>query len=54
MRQRRWLELINNYNLEVHYHLGKHYYKKDLLQPFENTLRGGQEYQPPWLMARIN
>ena len=23
MRQRRWLELIKNYNLEVHYHLGK-------------------------------
>ena len=23
MRQRRWLELIKDYNLEVHYHLGK-------------------------------
>jgi hypothetical protein len=23
MRQRRWLELIKNYELEVHYHLGK-------------------------------
>ena len=23
MRQRRWLELIKNYNLEVHYHPGK-------------------------------
>jgi hypothetical protein len=23
MRQRRWLELIKNYDLEVHYHLGK-------------------------------
>ena len=23
MRKRRWLELINDYNLEVHYHLGK-------------------------------
>ena len=23
MRQRRWLELINDYDLEVHYHLGK-------------------------------
>jgi hypothetical protein len=23
MRQRRWLELINNYDLEVHYHPGK-------------------------------
>jgi hypothetical protein len=23
MRQRRWLELINDYELEVHYHLGK-------------------------------
>ena len=23
MRQRRWLELINDYNLEVHYHPGK-------------------------------
>jgi hypothetical protein len=23
-----------------------HYYKKDLLQPFENTLRGGWEFQP--------
>ena len=23
MRQRRWLELIKEYNLEVHYHLGK-------------------------------
>ena len=23
MRQRRWLELINEYNLEIHYHLGK-------------------------------
>ena len=22
MRQRRWLELIKDYNLEVHYHLG--------------------------------
>ena len=23
MRQRRWLELIKDYNLEIHYHLGK-------------------------------
>jgi hypothetical protein len=23
MRQRRWLELIKDYELEVHYHLGK-------------------------------
>jgi hypothetical protein len=23
MRQRRWLELIKDYNLEVHYHPGK-------------------------------
>jgi hypothetical protein len=23
MRQRRWLELIKDYNLQVHYHLGK-------------------------------
>jgi hypothetical protein len=23
MRQRRWLELINDYDLEIHYHLGK-------------------------------
>jgi hypothetical protein len=23
MRQRRWLELIKHYELEVHYHLGK-------------------------------
>jgi hypothetical protein len=23
MRQRRWLELIKGYDLEVHYHLGK-------------------------------
>ena len=23
MRQRRWLELIKDYDLEVHYHLGK-------------------------------
>jgi hypothetical protein len=23
MRQRRWLELIKGYNLNVHYHLGK-------------------------------
>jgi hypothetical protein len=23
MRQRRWLELIKDYNLEVHYHLSK-------------------------------
>jgi hypothetical protein len=23
MRQRRWLELIKDYNLEVHYHSGK-------------------------------
>jgi hypothetical protein len=23
MRQRRWLELIKHYDLEVHYHLGK-------------------------------
>ena len=23
MRQRRWLELIKDYNLKVHYHLGK-------------------------------
>jgi hypothetical protein len=23
MRQRRWLELIKDYNLNVHYHLGK-------------------------------
>jgi hypothetical protein len=23
MRQRRWLKLINDYELEVHYHLGK-------------------------------
>ena len=23
MRQMRWLELIKDYNLEVHYHLGK-------------------------------
>jgi hypothetical protein len=23
LRQRRWLELIKDYNLEVHYHLGK-------------------------------
>ena len=23
MRQQRWLELIKDYNLEVHYHLGK-------------------------------
>jgi hypothetical protein len=23
MRQRRWLELIKNYKLEIHYHLGK-------------------------------
>ena len=23
MRQRKWLELIMDYNLEVHYHLGK-------------------------------
>ena len=23
MRQRRWLELIKDYNLEMHYHLGK-------------------------------
>ena len=23
MRQRRWLELIRDYNLEIHYHLGK-------------------------------
>jgi murein tripeptide amidase MpaA len=23
-----------------------HYYKKDLPQPFENTLRGGWEFQP--------
>ena len=23
MRQHRWLELIKDYNLEIHYHLGK-------------------------------
>jgi hypothetical protein len=23
MRQRRWLELIKDYELEIHYHLGK-------------------------------
>jgi hypothetical protein len=23
MRQRRWLELINDYDLEIHYHPGK-------------------------------
>jgi hypothetical protein len=23
MRQRRWLKLIKDYNLEIHYHLGK-------------------------------
>ena len=23
MRQRRWLELIKDYDLEIHYHLGK-------------------------------
>ena len=23
MRHRRWLELIKDYNLEIHYHLGK-------------------------------
>jgi ribonuclease HI len=23
LRQRRWLELIKDYNLEIHYHLGK-------------------------------
>jgi hypothetical protein len=23
MRQRRWLELIKDYNMEVHYHPGK-------------------------------
>jgi hypothetical protein len=23
MRQRRWLELIKDYNLQVHYHAGK-------------------------------
>ena len=23
MRKRRWLELIKDYNLEIHYHLGK-------------------------------
>jgi hypothetical protein len=23
MRQRRWLELIRDYNMEIHYHLGK-------------------------------
>jgi hypothetical protein len=23
MRQRRWLELIKDYDIEIHYHLGK-------------------------------
>jgi hypothetical protein len=31
-----------------------HYYKKDLLWPFENALRGGPEFQPPRLMPDIN
>ena len=31
MRQRRWLELIKDYNLEVHYHLGKANVRADAL-----------------------
>jgi hypothetical protein len=31
MRQRRWLELIKDYELEVHYHLGKENIVTDVL-----------------------
>jgi hypothetical protein len=31
MRQRRWLELIKDYELEIHYHLGKAYVVADAL-----------------------
>ena len=33
MRQRRWLELIKDYNLQVHYHLGKANVVADALCP---------------------
>ena len=48
MRQRRWLELMNDYNLEVHYHPGKanivadalsqKYHSKPLLEDGFNLL----------------
>ena len=31
-----------------------HYYKNYLPWPFQNLLRGGQEYKPPGLMSGIN
>lgn len=36
MRQRRWLELIKNYDLNVHYHLGKANVVADVLSRRHN------------------
>jgi hypothetical protein len=57
IRQRRWLELIKDYDLEVHYHPGKANVVADSLsrkahcsclsvETFSETLRGNEKTQP--------
>ena len=42
MRQRRWLELIKDYNLQVHYHPGKANVVADALHYYTNSTGGGR------------
>ncbi len=60
MRQRRWLELIKDYDLEIHYHPGKanvvadaFHHRRVLcaLQSAERALRRGR---PRWLVGRVS
>jgi hypothetical protein len=60
MQQRRWLELIKDYDLEIHYHPGKanvvadaFHHRRVLcaLQSAERALRPGR---PRWLVGRVS
>ena len=59
MRQRRWLELIKDYNLEVHYHLGKANIVADALSrkshcnTFEALLEDGFNLLHPVVLHNI-
>ena len=59
MRQRRWLELIKDYNLEVHYHPGKGNVVADALKwkphcnIIETQLEDGFNLLPPAVLHNI-